>query len=240
MSSSSNNNEALGRRHTLELWENLKELALKQQGIDANFALDETLVQGVLEHFLPSPCENLHTAYWLAHGELAGELMALLAHKLGRNEALYRQVGRLHDADYYIHPHYGDSEGLVHPAPLCKYLLELKVPAVVCLAVLEHAGYTGNGSRFSSVLSAAVSTCDDLATYMSCLKSTDFVRRHGHHVATSKLSASAQVLVNETKTKVPVFPEEFACPRRVLDDVDLFINRSLKITESGTVNMFDV
>lgn len=240
MSSSSNNYEALGRRHTLELWEKLKVLSLQQGVVDYNFSLDEELVQDALAYFLPLSAENTHVAYWLAHGELAGELMALLARKLGRNEVLYRQVGRLHDADYYRHPHYGNSEGLVHPAPLCQYLLERDAPAIVCLAILEHAGYTGNGSRFSSVMSAAISTCDDLATYMSCLNSTEFVRSHGHHVATSKLSASAQELVNAAGVSAPSFPDEFQCPRRVLNDVDLFINHSLQIAESDAVNMFDV
>ena len=64
MFSSSNNNEALGRWHTLELWERLKKLSLQQCVISPSFTLDDNLVQGALDYFLPLSAENTHVAYW--------------------------------------------------------------------------------------------------------------------------------------------------------------------------------
>lgn len=233
-------NEAAGRVHTTELWKKLHRLAMDQPELEATFALDNELVQDTLEHFLPTRGGNAHTAYWLAHGQLAGELMAILARRFCRNETLYRQVGILHDADYYRHPHYGEESDLVHPAPLCSYLLEREVPAVVCLAILEHAGYTGEGVNFSSPMSAAISTCDDLATYMSALGSTEFVRNHGQHVATSKLSALAQKVTEEVSVHIPSFPDDFNCPKRVLGNVDLFINDSLVLATNQYLGWFNI
>jgi hypothetical protein len=231
-------NEASGRVHTAVLWKKLHQLAMDQPDPAGDFALDGDLVEEVIEHFLPQAESDTHVEYWLAHGQLAGELMAILAKKWSRNETLYRQVGILHDADYYRHPHYGESTELVHPAPLCFYLLERGVPAVVCLAILEHAGYTAEGTRFSMPMSAAISTCDDLATYMSALDSTEFVRSHGQHVATSKLSALAQEVIKEVTVPVPSFPGDFNCPKRVLGNIDLFINNSLTFAADEHLGWF--
>lgn len=234
-------NEAAGRIHTTVLWKRLHELAMDQPELDDDYALSSELLGEVLEHFLPDSESDCHVGYWLAHGQLAGELMAILAKKFRRRgQTLYRQVGILHDADYYRHPHYGESTELVHPAPLCIYLLERKVPAVVCLAILEHAGYTAEGTRFSMPMSAAISTCDDLATYMSALESTKFVLDHGHHVATSKLSDLAQEVIRGVNVPIPSFPADFNCPKRVLGNVDLFINNSLRLAADDYLGWFNL
>ena len=228
-------NVAPGREKTLELWGKLVSIARNNPdrfgALDNEYRLAESHVEKVVSDFLVSNRESApeHVDYWLAHGELVGELMYQLAKQTGRNEVLYRQVGILHDADYFMHPHYGGETRLVHPAPLCERLMHDCVHPVVVIAVLEHAGYTGCGEKFSSPLSAAISTCDDLATFISALHSPEFMGKNDYKVSLDMLTPGAKSLAESviSKVPIPVFPDDFNCPHRVLKDINLFINDSL-------------
>ena len=161
------------------------------------------------------------TSYWLEHGRVAGDLMRAFARGLGRNERFYYQMGRIHDVDFLKYPHsVASGEGQVHPMPLAMFLLDRGVPPLYCAAVMEHAGYIGGGTEFSSKLSAALSACDDLATYAAAIAPNEW-RSKG------EISSDALELLSKVR------PVQFrldmcsACPTRVLAHPDRFINRAL-------------
>lgn len=165
--------------------------------------------------------------YWLEHARVTRDLMRAFASRHGANVPLYGDVGRLHDADYLRHPHLGPySVPPVHPLPLALFLAAEGVHEAVCLAIMEHAGYIGQGSKFSTRMSAALSACDDLATYAAAVDPCDLrVRRD--------LSPAAQMLLGDISPPRVRIDIDRACPTRVLSKPDLYINHSLNLAQSS-------
>lgn len=160
--------------------------------------------------------------YWLEHGRFTGDLMAAFARGARRNEKLYRQMGRLHDLDYLKHPHNAKrSKEQVHPMPLARFLMQREVPALYCAAIMEHAGYIGAGAEFSSKLSAALSACDDLATYAAAVAPTEWRSR-------GEISEKALGLLGQVRPLHFRLNMDSACPTRVLAHPDRFINRAFE------------
>jgi predicted hydrolase (HD superfamily) len=127
----------------------------------------------------------------------------------------------LHDLDYLKHPHTVKvGEEQVHPMPLARFLLRHDVPPLFCAAVMEHAGYIGAGTEFSSKLSAALSACDDLATYAAAIAPDEWHSR-------GELSVEALDLLAQVRPMHFRLDMDSACPTRVLAHPNRFINRAL-------------
>lgn len=203
------------------------------------YELADGLVEEIEKHFLGKTMAQLETEidrakppifaqfssvdYWLEHGRFTGDLMAEFARRHGGSANLYRQLGRIHDADYLRYPHKDrNSTRPVHPMALALYLRDNEVPAIVQLAIMEHAGYIGAGENFSGKLSAALSACDDLATYASAVDA-----RHPH--VGQELSPFARDLMKAVPLPAFRLDVSTSCPDRVLAHVDLFINNCFGI-----------
>lgn len=221
----------------IALADKLRESISSQQALPPGFALSDEFVRQTERHFLGQTYEQwierdglversatsfTSIEYWLDHGRVAGALMERLALRLGQNPVLFRQMGRLHDVDYVRFPHNeANPSGDVHPVPLTQYLLDKQVPEILCVAIMEHAGYIGKGCEFSSRLSASLSACDDLATYLAAVPSTE--ARY-----TTDLSDEAQQISSEIDGPRIRLDVSRACPTRVLSKPDLYINSALK------------
>lgn len=102
--------------------------------------------------------------YWLDHCGLVAQLMQVVAEGIGQPVNLYRAAGLLHDLDYPAAPHFpaGPEGDEGHPVPVVRDLVDLGVPPILSLAVLEHSPHLG--FEPSSRLSAALIACDEAAT----------------------------------------------------------------------------
>ena len=234
-----------GPEHSIQLWQKLKEKASSEPKLPHDYQIDPDIIKlavGKYLYSLDASSSNPKSVidYWLKHGVLAGNLMANFAKRYDRNVILYQQVGILHDVDYLMYPHDSDFDAPVHPAPICNFLLDNAVPAVVCLAIIEHAGYISGGNSFSSRMSAALSACDDLATFMSALSSLRLVDSQGLTVNKNMLSDVAIKLVNEVGLPVIKYPKQFTCSKRVLAHVDHFINDAFDQALGVDTGNFDV
>jgi hypothetical protein len=176
-------------------------------------------------------CEKrCSVTYWLDHGRLAGDLMAILAADTGEDVILYRQVGRIHDIDYVRYPHDRGDPGICHPFPLVADLMVAGVDPRISLAVFEHAGYVGGGCRFSSKLSAALSACEDLATLMS----VDQYKKELEVGNVPKffidhLSSDALNLVRRAELPKITVTSNSNCVLRVEKQPELFINHGINV-----------
>lgn len=204
------------------------------------YALPDNLVAEAERHFLGLTYEEWRIShgeatyhatdfsdvgYWLDHGRVAGELMGRLARHLGTDPVFYTQLGQLHDIDYVRFPHNArDPQDDVHPVPLARFLSERGAPVEALVAIMEHAGYIGKGSNFSSTLSAALSASDDLATYLAA------VPREAPRYA-KELCPLAQRLSAEIRAPQVLLDTARACPTRVLAKPDLYINSALRKAE---------
>lgn len=208
--------------------------------IPSTYALPHDLVTEAERHFLGSTYEEWRSTqleetyhatdfsdveYWLDHGRVASELMGCLAQLLGTNPVFYSQMGRLHDIDYLRFPHNApDPQADVHPVPLARFLSEHDVPIEASVAIMEHAGYIGKGSDFATTLSAALSACDDLATYLAAVPQDD--PRYAR-----ELCPLAQNLAAEIHPPRVLLNTNRACPTRVLARPELYINSALRKAE---------
>lgn len=207
-----------------------------------SYELTDALVDEIERHFLGKTMVQLESEidrskppvdaqfssvdYWLEHGRFTGDLMAEFARQHGGSVELYRQLGRIHDADYLRFPHKErNSPHPVHPMALALYLRSKGTPAIVQLAIMEHAGYIGAGEKFACKLSAALSACDDLATYASAVDMT-------HLSATQALDPLALKLLQSAAPPAFRLDVSTSCPDRVLAHVDLFINKCFGIALS--------
>lgn len=119
---------------------------------------------------LTSPCDvscegnRCSCRYWMEHCGLVARLMSAFAAARGLDDGLYHATGLLHDLDYPAAPHYppGPAGDEGHPVPLVQDLVDLSVPPVLSLAVLEHSPHLG--LQPSSRLSAVLIGCDEAAT----------------------------------------------------------------------------
>jgi len=208
--------------------------------LPAEYVLPHDMVIEAERHFLGSTYEEWQATqgkgtyhatdfsdigYWLDHGRVAGELMRCLAQYLSTNPIFYAQMGRLHDIDYVRFPHNApDPQADVHPVPLARFLSERGVPVEASLAIMEHAGYVGKGSDFATTLSAALSACDDLATYLAA------VPREAPRYS-KDLCPLAQRLATQIRAPQVLLDTERACPTRVLAKPELYINSALRKAE---------
>lgn len=170
--------------------------------------------------------------YWYDHGAATGALMRYIAQRWGGDADLYDRVGHVHDLDYLRFPHdtrKNDSEAeCVHPVPLARAMLELRVHPAVILAVLEHAPYLQLNLAPTSRLSAALSAAEDLAT----AKALNPV-----FSGLDKLSEEARELYGCVEVSKPIHRKHAV---RVEGNPDLYINQPLARITCGRPFLFDL
>jgi hypothetical protein len=174
----------------------------------------------------PDPATIEDTDYWLEHARFTSDLMKAYAVRHNKNIVLYGQMGRIHDVDYLKHPHNSKESGdtAIHPVPAVVYLLERGVPPVISIAIMEHAGYIGAGKNYSTQLSAALSACDDLATYAAAFTKEEIIARN-------ELSEEAIYYLDQIRP-IRYKLDASTCATRVAGNPKLFINDSLACANS--------
>jgi len=237
-----------------ELVDDLTKQAAGEPRVPVDFAIPEAVIDDIQNGFLASGLSRCEcglppgsdgctcrgsVAYWKDHGRLAADLMMNFAAREGLPAKLYGQLGLIHDADYLKHPHDKPSDKLKHPLPLTLKLRSCGIPASVCLAILEHAGYIGQGKNFSSRLSAALSACDDLATLMAILPQADDTKLERLRLdAWRQLAVLPRTLASAVNPPKIMIDSKMSCPTRVLSKPDLYINGPFEQATSGIVFEF--
>jgi putative nucleotidyltransferase with HDIG domain len=112
--------------------------------------------------------------YWRDHCWTVAEMMARLAKALSQDDRLWRTAGLVHDLDFLAGPHFNDTidPEKAHPTAIAVELLEMGLPLVVVLAILEHSPHLNLPS--TSPLSHALILCDEHATMTSAGETPDY------------------------------------------------------------------
>lgn len=213
------------------LYQELIETAQIEPELTGEGGLTQLIVFELDSYFLSDPDLAVHgraardgrdtPAYWRDHGRITGALMRKLAQMGGGNPNLYERTGIIHDVDYLKHPHDRGKTSAPHPVALVRALRERGVHPVICMAIMEHAPYSGLFLNPTSKLSAALSAAEDLATLAALKPPCPHLDR---------LSAKARELLDTLKPEVWIFRRERV---RVETGIDQYINAPLELFLEG-------